>query len=253
MSGICTLRRLQGPAFTLIELLVVISIIAILIAILLPALQAARGAAQSAVCMSNLRQMTLGTLMYAEDNQRQKPHFASEHGHPGPWLTYEGGYITTSIMHCPSILQSAPEDFDVQMRETYGIPHHHNAGFRDPNVQQEVQDLLVNHYTPSGAGILLRTIDLNRLEQLQDASRFMFFVDTVNAASGRQSYQWSRNTFDSGFFYRGIHLRHGGAANAAFHDGRAESMTPDRLLRFRRINVNLFSVRDDSLNIVVLP
>ncbi len=55
----------QG-AFTLVELLVVIAIIAILAAILLPVLIAARSAADSAVCRSNVHQLTLGLSMYVQ-------------------------------------------------------------------------------------------------------------------------------------------------------------------------------------------
>jgi prepilin-type N-terminal cleavage/methylation domain-containing protein/prepilin-type processing-associated H-X9-DG protein len=60
------MRTKEG--FTLIELLVVIAIIAILMAILMPALNRVKEQGKRATCLSNLRQLTLAWIMYADEN-----------------------------------------------------------------------------------------------------------------------------------------------------------------------------------------
>jgi prepilin-type N-terminal cleavage/methylation domain-containing protein len=64
-------RLVKEPegGFTLVELLVVIGIIAVLIAVLLPALSKAREQAKVTACLSNIRQLTTGWMMYANDNK----------------------------------------------------------------------------------------------------------------------------------------------------------------------------------------
>lgn len=57
----------RSRAFTLIELLVVIAIIAILAAILFPVFAQAKAAAKRTATLSNVKQMALGNVMYAND------------------------------------------------------------------------------------------------------------------------------------------------------------------------------------------
>src|SRR5262245_33152461 len=64
MADIAGSRR---RGFTLIELLVVIAIIAILAAILFPVFAQARAKARQATCVSNLKQLGHGLLMYTQD------------------------------------------------------------------------------------------------------------------------------------------------------------------------------------------
>ncbi|MCX5646760.1 MAG: DUF1559 domain-containing protein [Phycisphaerae bacterium] len=99
----------RNSAFTLIELLVVIAIIALLMAILVPVLHKAREQGKNVICQNNLRQIGIGTNLYAEDWDQMIPRgSAGERAWYMRFMPFlaqspiDNDYRTVDIYRCPS-------------------------------------------------------------------------------------------------------------------------------------------------------
>jgi prepilin-type N-terminal cleavage/methylation domain-containing protein/prepilin-type processing-associated H-X9-DG protein len=95
----------RAEGFTLIELLVVVAIIGILAAILFPVFARARENARKAVCMSNLKQIGLGLMMYVQDFDETYPvsYFAGAPAGKLTWYDVINPYVKNDqVFVCPT-------------------------------------------------------------------------------------------------------------------------------------------------------
>jgi prepilin-type N-terminal cleavage/methylation domain-containing protein/prepilin-type processing-associated H-X9-DG protein len=137
-------RVVRAHAFTLIELLVVIAIIAILAAILFPVFAQAREKARQTSCVSNLKQLSLGMLMYAQDYDETLPQWQWDHQYSAGSLNKNNGttlwwnaiypYVkNVQVFACPS------------QRYTYDITQDGHWGwFTKPKTEAQLASFGIN-------------------------------------------------------------------------------------------------------------
>ncbi|HVF10044.1 MAG TPA: type II secretion system protein, partial [Abditibacteriaceae bacterium] len=118
-------RHAQHNGFTLVELLIVIAIVAILSAILFPVFAEAREGARRAACLSNMKQIGLATMQYAQDNDERMVNAFTYYG-PG----------TTNLMWWQDLLQPYTKSYQVVLCPSQSPPsawaNDRPAGYPDP-------------------------------------------------------------------------------------------------------------------------
>ena len=222
-----TIRTQPGRprGFTLIELLVVIAIIAILASLLLPALSKAKEAGQKTKCSSNLHNLGLAMLMYAEEHNG----FVPRGNNPIWWQVLTptlGGRVRA----------------DYKKVQVYTCPSY-------PDKRQLIC-YVVNAWQFSSPKdtVGFEVVGLQKLSKVQQPSDTIYFADNENGSwrpvitalgdigSDLLNDVWSPShlPYAAGGRYlnsgrRVARARHGPGANLMFYDGHAGWKKADRI------------------------
>lgn len=224
-----TFRHRPCGAFTLTELLVAILIVCILAAIVFTGVRRATGAAQEAACVSNMRQLGQGVLLYAQDHGGRLPPvrdgYASE-DRARTWMLYVCPYVGTEVYignsyerHMQKTIFWCPADRTEWLPSSYGgfntlyatkNSYLANNAIMDELVQDVDGDGIIGPRFLSTVSNPSRTIMLmeggwNKWNIVGfDSGAFSFF------GRGRDGYQTNSDN-EAGY--------HRGASNWVFADG----------------------------------
>jgi prepilin-type processing-associated H-X9-DG protein/prepilin-type N-terminal cleavage/methylation domain-containing protein len=223
------MRTIRTTGFTLVELLVVIGIIALLIAILLPALATARAKAVQVQCLSNLRQIAIGSLNYSADHQNQiiwsvaapisvggSPVTDTINGVTGP-IDYNWDYeLVVSDGNNQYSFAKGPIAPYLKTQTMLMCPAMKDLGV------VALGGLISTYGTP-----ILNT-GITKMSEIRSTSDTISFADVAfvsqtGVLSATENVQ--RPSFVANYGGDTFHGVHNGMGNVAYFDGHAESLT----------------------------
>lgn len=205
----------KSTGFTLIELLVVIAIIAILAAILFPVFAQARAAARKSVCLSNMKQIGLGMMMYVQDyDEKYSPNRLPNDYNPGAPGGATWRYTVTPYTKNNKIFFCPDDTRNVNWSEAYLDAVYYNNG----NTGNY-------HLSYAYNGGVFNTGNGVKQAYIQAPATLLMIQET------RMEYPdlgyWCTPWDLSGVFHltgAGAWSSHGGMLNWCFADGHAKAM-----------------------------
>jgi len=207
-------QKKLSKGFTLIELLVVIAIIAILAAILFPVFARARENARRASCMSNLKQIGLGMMMYSQDYDENLP----------PAYNYYNGVGNDPLVWWQDEIQPYVKSYQIVICPSDSDPqriYSHRTGVAslgyatEFHTSYQVNEAIVHQFTSSHV--------------LTPLASFIVPSTTIIAADAKGELygaKWADDPsapgYDTDPTYHNLAKRHLDGANFVFADGHVK-------------------------------
>jgi prepilin-type N-terminal cleavage/methylation domain-containing protein/prepilin-type processing-associated H-X9-DG protein len=235
---------MRKKGFTLIELLVTISVIALLMSILVPALAKARQRAEGVVCLSNLRQMAIAAVTYAQTHDGFYPiaHYRRKDGPVKyeccwdfttvtnsttggqeivPGLLWQGG-MTKKIQQCPSFGGQSNTAGDPFTGYNYNTSYIGHGGGERVGATYDGQITAVN-----GAPAWYKIVMPVKIHRVRQPAQCALFGDGQYSGGAnkfmRAPWAWDGD-IDNSLKSAGTQgYRHGGRTNVAWCDGHVSS------------------------------
>ena len=207
--------QISRKGFTLIELLVVIAIIAILAAILFPVFARARDKARQASCQSNLKQIGLSIMMYAQDYDETLPAFRFDYG--GDSSARYFGFFDAVGPYTQNVdIYICPSGHEAFSWERTNLPH--SSGFYGTSIN-------LSYSTPYPTGSVWRYSSGRSLAETHRPAETIMMVESTNPYLGTgvghlgfEDDGTPRTMSDDGRVER-MHYRHSLQMNLLYCDG----------------------------------